>query len=95
MTPRATSATDRQPAWTADFQNGSPRALRDANENTIATPTRNENDGWIRSCSEHPTHSTWVVWNCTACQNGLSGNCRATAGSRSTSASMRNMTNPR
>ena len=25
-----------------------------------ATPTRNENDGWIRSCNEQPTHGTWL-----------------------------------
>ena len=35
-----------------------PRASRPASENGKATPTRNENDGWIRSCSEQPTHST-------------------------------------
>ena len=38
-----------------------PRAIRPASENGSATPTRNENDGWIRSCSEQPTHST-CVW---------------------------------
>ena len=31
-------------------------------ENGRATPTRNENDGWIRSCSEQPSHSTCCVW---------------------------------
>ena len=35
-----------------------PRARRLASENGSATPTRNENDGWIMSWSTQPTHST-------------------------------------
>ena len=51
--------SERQSAWAVIAIVESPRASRLASENGSATPTRNENDGWIRSCSEQPTHSTW------------------------------------
>ena len=35
-----------------------PAARRDASEKGSATPTRNENDGWMRSWSEPYVHST-------------------------------------
>src|SRR6187399_1793372 len=64
-------------------------------ENGSATPTRNENDGWIRSCSEQPPHSTCDCANFSHFQVSLSGNDRATWPSDSTSAIIRNITNPR
>ena len=40
-----------------------PAALREAAENGRATPTRNENEGWMRSCSERadPGHVALVM----------------------------------
>src|SRR5687768_1110151 len=37
-----------------------PRARRLTIEYGNATPTRKEKEGWIKSCSEQPAHSTWV-----------------------------------
>src|SRR5687767_14882949 len=72
-----------------------PRAARLAIEKGSATPTRNENDGWMRSCSEQPTHSTWLWCQPRNCQNAFSGTARATRESRRTSAIIRNITKPR
>src|SRR5438046_990356 len=75
--------------------NDCPFARRLAIEKGSAAPTRNENDGWIRSCSEQPVHSTCDVLNASCFQTGLSGNDLATCETCRTSAIIRNITNPR
>ena len=76
-----------------------PRARLLAIENTSAVPTRNENDGWIMSCSTQPVHSTcdwcWQSSFQTGRSGADSGKAEATAQNRSTSAIMRNITSPR
>src|SRR5208337_1030952 len=60
--PRKTSTSDRQTACAAILPGDCPRASRLASENGSATPTRNENDGWIMSWSTQPIHSTCDWW---------------------------------
>src|SRR4051812_20082152 len=72
-----------------------PFFLRLAIENGSAAPTRNENAGWIKSCSEHPCHSTCSVLNPIILQNKLCGNACATTCRRITSPSMSTITSPR
>ena len=55
----------------------------------------NENDGWMRSCSEQPAQGAWVWWNARKPQNALAGTREATSARRSTSAIIRNITKPR
>ena len=57
-TPWQTSTSDRQTACAVILPGDCPRASRLASENGSATPTRNENDGWIMSWSTQPIHST-------------------------------------
>ena len=52
--PSATSTRARQAAWSVDRPVDSPRRGPAAIENGKATPTRNENDGWIMSWTEQP-----------------------------------------
>ena len=95
--PSATSTKARQ-SGVGVIQPATGRgASRLAIENGRATPTRNENDGWMRSCSEQPVHSTWIWWKAAnsrrprPCDRDLA----ATAARFSTSAIIRNMTSPR
>ena len=50
-----------------------PFIFRLAIENGSAAPTRKENAGWIRSCSEHPCQSTCSVLKAIKRQNALFG----------------------
>src|SRR5215213_11805723 len=59
--PRNTSTADRTTACASIRPNDWPLALRLASEKAKAVPTRNMNDGWIKSHSEQPTHGTWSV----------------------------------
>ena len=75
-----------------------PRVNRLAIENGRATPTKNENDGWIRSWSEqslqvdvHSACSWWKHKNSHSAPPILV----FTAQSRSTSAIIKNITSPR
>ena len=61
--PSAISTSDRQAAWASIQPSFCPLAARLASENGRAAPTRNENDGWMRSCSEQPAHAACVWWN--------------------------------
>src|SRR5579872_4212694 len=72
-----------------------PFIFRLAMENGSAAPTRKEKAGWIRSCSEHPCHSTCSVLKPITRQNRLCGNASATTGKCMTSASIRTITSPR
>ena len=70
-------------------------AARLASEKGRATPTRNENDGWMKSCSEAPTHSTCDWCHARKRHHPLSGSACATRFNRSTSAIISNITKPR
>src|SRR5208282_1839465 len=61
----------------------------------MATPTRNENPGWIRSCSEQPAHSAWVWLKARIFQNQLAGNASEMRENCRTSAIMSSITKPR
>ena len=50
--PRAARMAARQKACAIIRPRGWPAAMRAASEKGKATPTRNENDGWMRSWSE-------------------------------------------
>ena len=69
--------------------------MRAAIEYGSATPTRNENPGWMVSCSEHPAHSTCVWWYARKFQNPFPGSAFATRESCTTSAIISSMTKPR
>jgi hypothetical protein len=58
--PRKTSTTARQSACRRRRDRGWPAAVREPAEKARATPTRKEKDGWMRSCSDAPTHGTWL-----------------------------------
>ena len=60
-----------------------------------ATPTRKEKEGWIRSWSTHPTHSTCDCCQWRNLQTALSGKAVAIRPMASTSAIIRNITSPR
>ncbi len=70
-------------------------AARRASEKGSATPTRNENEGWIRSCSEHPIHARGIGGEQRNLQKPLSGMALETRPNSSTSPIISNMTNPR
>src|SRR5215471_11593023 len=89
------SSNDRQSAWANIPRKLPPFAMRLAIEYGNAAPTRNENDGWIMSCSEQPAHSTCVWLKARKPQNQLPGYAAATRASWTTSAIIRNMTMPR
>ena len=57
-----------------------PFAIRLAIEYGNATPTRNENDGWIMSCSEQPAHSTWRLVVGQKRPDPIAGECFCDAG---------------
>src|ERR1035438_1507221 len=76
-TPSSVSSSARHSACHVIRLRLCPRAARLARENGSATPTRNENEGWIRSCSEHPIHSAWLCWWHRNFQKPLSGSARS------------------
>ncbi len=59
--PRATSRKARQKACSVIHPLVWPFARRLAIEYGTATPTMNENDGWMRSCREQPAQGA-CVW---------------------------------
>ena len=60
--PRQMRRSERTAAWETSRPNDWPWARRLAREKGRATPTMNVNDGWIKSHSVQPRHSTWLVW---------------------------------
>src|SRR5215470_2726923 len=72
-----------------------PLIFRLATENGSAAPTKNEKAGWIRSCSEHPCHSTCCVLKAIKRHSMLCGKAWATSGRCMTSAIISTITSPR
>src|SRR5580704_15540608 len=93
--PKIMSTNARQNACPSCSPKLFPFAIRLAIEYGSATPTKNENPGWIVSCSEQPTHSVCDWLKLKKLQNQFPGNDFATSENRSTSAIINNMTSPR